>query len=112
MMELLGSWYLGAGVVVVLGVVVALMYEKGWLGGKARLVVMIAKSEHNLAGLRAKLERKIAAEAAKATPAAPPSVAPKDKATRIAEAKAMLDAGAITQAQYDLAVAQIVAAPT
>ncbi|MEO8133666.1 MAG: hypothetical protein ABI831_06805 [Betaproteobacteria bacterium] len=107
MMDMLDPWYLGAGLLIAVVVVVALMWEKGWLGGRARLVQMIAKAEHDLAGLRAKLEMKIANDAMKAS--APSPSAAGNKAGRIADNAALLAAGQITQEDFDAAKSKILA---
>lgn len=114
--------YLAIVAVVVLIAVAALMYEKGWLGGKPRLVSMIESSEANLAKLRGRLEAKIEQERMKeAAKQAELSghvaggaggeggavTSLKDKATRITENKKLLDAGVITQEEYDVAKAKI-----
>lgn len=90
------DWFY-AGLIAFLVIVgaVVLAYEKGWIGGEKRLISLIAETEHALERLRLRLETK--------RPAAAQS-----KEQRLVSVKAMLDAGTLTQAQYDLAVAQIV----
>lgn len=65
-------WYLAGGALLLLGVAAFLAYEWGYIGGRPRLLAMIAQGEHALAKLRARVEAKDAKEAAKAASKAVP----------------------------------------
>lgn len=98
-------------VVVLVTAAGTVIWEKGWLGTatEARLKTMRAKIEAKAKAEIEAIEQKLAAkhEASSMSPIEVSLV--KDKGTRIAENKALLDAKAITQEQYDAAVKQILA---
>lgn len=78
---------------------------------KAERAKIAGAAAQKIAGLTAKLNAMASPQAMVDAVAIPSAVAaaPRDKAVRILEAKALLDAGTITQPQYDAAVAKIVA---
>ena len=94
-------FYVGLAIALVLIIAGAYVWTHGLLGTatEGRIKTFIAKAQHEVE----MWEKKLAEKQSK-------SGAPvKDKATRIAENKTMLDAGIITQAQFDDAVRAILA---
>lgn len=116
-MDIFNAWVVGAaGVFLFVVIAYIVAREKGWIGGDARDLELIAKTEHELGRLKARLQARIdkrAATAAKAQPAMPmATAATNEKDMRIAYAKSLFDAGTINQAQFDAAVAAELKPPT
>ncbi len=85
------------------------VYRNGIVGTEASLKSVLDKLKARAAKIEAKLKAKADAKSSAVTPLSA-AVTPPTKAERIAESKALLDAGTITQAQHDAAVATILAA--
>ncbi len=101
MMQTINDFPWGLVLLVIAVVALAYVWRKGLLG---------KDNEDAIKARIRKLKGAAAMELAKLAAIKEPADVPvKDKPARIAEAKALLDAGTITQAQYDAAVAQIVA---
>ncbi len=83
------------------------VYRNGIVGTEASLKALAGKLR---AAAAKTLDKAKAIEAKAAAKAGTPVAAALSKADRIAESKTLLDAGAITQAQHDAAVATILAA--
>lgn len=86
--------------VVLIVIALAVAFDRGWLG----------LSQERIDKLQARvdvLQERLAAKLAKKQPKG--ALLGKSKTQRIAEAKALLDAGTISQGVYDQAVAQIAA---
>lgn len=86
--------------VLLLAVLLAVAFDKGWLGlSQERIDKLQAKVD----ALQVRLEEKLRKKAKPGTPTTSPEA-------RIAKSKSLLDAGAITQAQHDAAVTEILKA--
>lgn len=101
-------WVLFAVIVIVALVVV---YKKGLFGTAttARIQKVLAKIDEEKDQWEEKLKAKLAAKTAPQAVVPQAVVAPKDKATRIADNQALLTVGTITQADFDAAKQKILA---
>lgn len=92
------GWIVLALIVIVLGLVI---YKNGWVATEGMLKSLATKARAKAEKLEAKVKARIDQKA--------PAVPVRTKAQRIAEAQAVLSAGAITQADFETAKAKILA---